>query len=67
MIEVLNPINSDQYQISPCNINAYPTSDVMRIKLRIRSPKVNFLDILATSPQYIYKKKYGDKTGEFVL
>ena len=30
----INPIspNSDQHQISPCNINAYSTSEVMRIK-----------------------------------
>ena len=32
---VLNPLvspNSDQYQISPCNINAYSTPQVMRIE-----------------------------------
>ena len=30
----LNPLspNSDQHQISPCNINAYSTPEVMRIK-----------------------------------
>ena len=30
----LNPIspNSDQHQISPCNIDAYSTLEVMRIK-----------------------------------
>ena len=30
----LNPLspNSDQYQISPCNINAYSTPEVMAIK-----------------------------------
>ena len=30
----LNPLspNSDQHQISPCNINAYSTLEVMRIK-----------------------------------
>ena len=30
----VNPLspNSDQHQISPCNINAYSTPEVMRIK-----------------------------------
>ena len=30
----INPLspNSDQLQISPCNINAYSTTEVMRIK-----------------------------------
>ena len=30
----LNPLspNNDQYHISPCNINAYSTPEVMRIK-----------------------------------
>ena len=32
--------NSDQHQISPCNINAYSTPEVMRIKVMI--PEVNF-------------------------
>ena len=54
----LNPLspNSDQHQISPCIINAYSTPEVMRIENVIKSPKVNFLDILITSPQYFYKK-----------
>ena len=61
-----NPLssNSDQHQISPCNINAYSTPEDIRIK--DRSPKVNFLDLLITSPQYLLEK-YGDKIGEFVL
>ena len=37
--------NSDQHQISPGVINAYSSLEVTR-ELRIRSPKVNFLDIL---------------------
>ena len=30
----VNPLsfNSDQHEISPCNINAYATPEVMRIK-----------------------------------
>ena len=44
---------SDQHQISPCNINTYSTSEVMRIN-NDHAPKVNFLDILITSPQHIY-------------
>ena len=34
VIAVINPLDpkSDQHQLSPCNINAYPTSEVMRIK-----------------------------------
>ena len=50
MITVFNPLspNSDQHQLSPCNINAYSTPGVMRIKNI--SPKVNVLDILITSP-----------------
>ena len=41
-----NPLspNSDRHQISPCAINAYSTSEVMRIKDMIT--QVNFLDIL---------------------
>ena len=35
--------NSDEHQISPCNIHAYSTPEEMRI--RICSPKLNFLDI----------------------
>ena len=33
-LRVFNPLspNSDKHQISPCNINAYPTPEVMRIK-----------------------------------
>ena len=33
-INPLNP-NSDQHQISPCNINAYSTPEVIRIKDKI--------------------------------
>ena len=42
--------NGNQHHISPCNINAYSVTEVMRIK--DRSPEVNFLVILITSPQY---------------
>ena len=32
--QLINPVtpNSDQHQISPCNINAYSTNEAMRIK-----------------------------------
>ena len=45
-------------KISPCNINAYSTHDVMRIK-ELSSPKVNSLDISMTSPQFFNKKRLG--------
>ena len=47
-----NPLslNSDQHQISPSNINAYSTPEVMRIRDMITT--VNFVGILITSPQY---------------
>ena len=46
-----NPLspNSDQHQISPCNINAYSIPEVMRIK-------VNFHDISITSPNTFIRK-----------
>ena len=50
---------SDQYQISPCNINAYSSSTVMRIRDMIT--QVEFYDILITSTQYIYKKSMGTR------
>ena len=28
----IDPLNSDRHQISPCNIDAYSTPEVMRIK-----------------------------------
>ena len=61
-----NPLspNSDQHQISPCNINANSTAEVMRIKDMITQGE--FLDSLITSSQYFYKKSMGT-TGEFVL
>ena len=54
-----NPLspNSDQHKISPCNINAYSTPEVMRIKDIINQGE--FLDILITSPQYFYMKSMG--------
>ena len=54
--------NSDQHQISPCNINAYSTPEVIRIK-----DKVNFLIFLITSPQYIYNKVWGQDRKIFSL
>ena len=48
---LLSP-NSDQHQISPCNINAYSAVEVMRIKDMITQG----LDTLITSPKYFYKK-----------
>ena len=44
-------LNSDQHQIPMCNISAYSSREVMRIK----EYEVSFLDILITSPQYFYK------------
>ena len=43
---VSNPLspNSDQHKISPCNINAYSTPEIMRIKDMITQGE--FLDIL---------------------
>ena len=50
---------SDQHQISPCNINAYSTPEVMRVKDMIT--QVNFLDILILSPQQFYKESMGPR------
>ena len=52
----INPLspNSDQHQISPCNINAHSTPEVMRIKDMITQGE--FLDFLITSPRYFYRK-----------
>ena len=59
--------NSDQHQISPRNINAYTTPEVMRIK-EYDHPGWIFLIIilsclviLITSPQYFYKKSMGTR------
>ena len=52
--------NSDQHQISPCNINVYSTTEIKNMIV----PKVNFLDILIASPQYLCKLSMGIK---FVL
>ena len=46
------------HELSPCNINAYSTPEVMRIKDMITQGEF-FLDILITSPQYFYKKNMG--------
>ena len=54
--------NSDQHQISPCNINAYSTPEVMRIKDMITQGE--FLDILITSPQLTFiRKVWGQDRG----
>ena len=53
--------NSDQHQISPCNINAYSIPEVMRIKDMITQGGFSTVDILITSPQYFYKKSMGTK------
>ena len=57
----LNPLspNSDQHQISPCNIHAYSTHKVMRIKDMIAQGE--FSDVVITSPQYFYKKSKGTR------
>ena len=60
LIGAIRPIlgpNSDQHIISPCNINAYSTPEVMRIKDMIT--QVDFLGVLLTSPQYFYRKSMG--------
>ena len=59
----LNP-NSDQHQISPCNMNAYSTPEVMGIKDMITQGEFswyfdNFSSVLLW-------EKYGDKIREFV-
>ena len=51
--------NSDQHQISPRNIYAYSTPEVMRIKDMITH--WNIFDILITSPKYFYKKSVGTR------
>ena len=40
-----NPLslNSDQHQISPCNVNAYSTPEVMRIKDMITQGEFSFI------------------------
>ena len=52
----LNPLssNSDQRQISPCNISIYSTPEVMRIKDIITQG-----DILTTSPSTFITKVWG--------
>ena len=52
-LKPLSP-NSDQHQISPCNVNGYSTPEVMRFKDMITQGE--FLDIFITYPQYFYKK-----------
>ena len=56
----INPLrpNNDEYQISPCNINAYSTLEVMRIKGMINgdiSWHVNNFSLV------LLQEKYGDK------
>ena len=50
-LTLLSP-NSDQHQISPCDINACPAVEVMRIKDMITQG----LDTSITSPKYFCKK-----------
>ena len=59
--ELFNPLspNSDQHQISPCNINAYSIPEVMRIKDMITQGYFSWYFL--TSPQYVYKKSMGTK------
>ena len=59
----VNPLspNTDQHQISPCNVNAYSTPEVMRIKDMITQMQGEFLGIFITSPQYFYKKSMGTR------
>ena len=58
---IFNPLspNSDQHQISPCNINAYSTPEVMRIKDMITQGEFSWYFI--TSPQYFCKKSMGTR------
>ena len=55
----LNPLSqkSDEHKISPCNINAYSTPEVMRIKDMITQGE--FHDILTTSPSTFIRKVWG--------
>ena len=50
---------SDQHQISPCNIDAYSTPEVMGIKDMITQGE--FSMILITSPRHFYKKSMGTR------
>ena len=47
LFALFNPLspNSDQHQISPCNVNAYSTPEVMRIKDMIIQGEFSFFDI----------------------
>ena len=54
----INPLSpSDQYQISPCNDNAYSTPEVMRIKDMITQVEFSwYFNDLSTVP---WKEKHG--------
>ena len=58
--------NSDQHQISPCNINAYSTPEVMRIKDMITQGEFPWYFRNLFLVLY-FEGKYGDKIGEFAL
>ena len=57
---LLNPLspNSDQHQISPCNINAYSTPKVMRIKITQG-------EYLIFSPLFFHNKSMGTRQDNF--
>ena len=59
--------NSNQHQISPCNINAYSTPEVMRIKDMITQGEFSWYFNNMSLLFYILLEKYGDMIGEFVL
>ena len=62
--ENINPLslNSDQHQISPCNINAHSTPEVMRIEDMITQGEFSwYFYLFVTSPQYFYKKSMGTR------
>ena len=52
--ELIGP-NSDQHQISPCNINAYSTPEVMRIKNMITQGEFSWYF------NNFYKKRLGTR------
>ena len=67
LVHLINPLspNSDQHQISPCNINAFLTPEVMRIKGMITQREFSWY-FNNFSPVLLWEK-YGDKIREFVF
>ena len=58
-------IKSDQHQLSHNNITAEFREKVRRITKMITKEKIKCFDLLSNSPDYLFKKMYGVKSGEF--